>query len=210
MDLEIVEEKIKKLEEEIQKFGDRELCKIERVKNDIELLDIHVKELKKKRINKQLVNANKSLEQKILQKKQNCNNKRKYVKGIKRDMLFELKLLKEEKKKNDRLLHKHFNFHFVKEFTNQVKQTFLVLNVQREFLFKSIFEKINKIKNKSITYFHKFLSIQKEIDLLFKSISNNALTDLFVLSKNSLFFQKQVVNIFQRFYQQLETSLTGL
>ncbi|GAB68503.1 hypothetical protein PCYB_133770 [Plasmodium cynomolgi strain B] len=121
MDLDQVEERIKKLEENIAKFEEQELRNIENIKNEIKLLDTH-----------------------------------------------------------------------------------------REYSIKSMFEEISKIKNKAIAYFNKFLIIQKEIHSLLQSINNNALTDLFVLAQNSLLFQKEVANMFQRFYRQVENSLTGL
>ncbi|CAG9475980.1 unnamed protein product [Plasmodium vivax] len=137
MDLDQIEERIKKLEEEIAKFEEQELRNIESIKNEIKQLDTH-------------------------------------------------------------------------EFTDQVKQHFLMLNVQREYSIKFLFEKIGKVKTKAVAYFNKFLIIQKEIHFLLQSINNNALTDLFVLAKNSLLFQKEVANMFQRFYHQVENSLTGL
>ncbi|EUD65935.1 hypothetical protein C922_03659 [Plasmodium inui San Antonio 1] len=213
MDLDHVEERIKKLEEDIAKFEEQELRNIENIKNEIKVLDTHVSELNKKKNNKQLLNANKYFAHKLLQKKGNCNKKKKYMKDIKRDVLFQLKLLQDEKKekiKNDNLLHKRFNFQHLKEFTDQVKQNFLMLNVQREYSIKSMFEEINKIKTKAIAYFNKLLIIQKEIHFLLQSINNNALTDLYVLAQNSLLFQKEVANMFQRFYHQVENSLTGL
>ncbi|ANQ10753.1 Uncharacterized protein PCOAH_00049400 [Plasmodium coatneyi] len=213
MDLDQVEERIKKLEENIAKFEEQELRNIENIKNEIKLLDTHVSELNKKKNNKQLLNANKCFAQKLLQKKENSNKKKKYMKDIKRDVLFQLKLVKDEKnekKKNENLLHKRFNFQQLKEFTDQVKQNFLMLNVQREYSIKSMFEGIRKIKNKATAYFNKFLILQKEIHFLLQTINNNALTDLFVLAKNSLLFQKEVANMFQRFYHQVENSLTGL
>ncbi|VUZ98347.1 conserved Plasmodium protein, unknown function [Plasmodium vivax] len=211
MDLDQIEERIKKLEEEIAKFEEQELRNIESIKNEIKQLDTHVSELNKKKNNKQLLNANKCFAHKLLQKKGNCNKKKKYVKEIKRNVLFQLNLVKEEKKKkNDILLHTHFNAQHLKEFTDQVKQHFLMLNVQREYSIKFLFEKIGKVKTKAVAYFNKFLIIQKEIHFLLQSINNNALTDLFVLAKNSLLFQKEVANMFQRFYHQVENSLTGL
>ncbi|KJP89808.1 hypothetical protein AK88_00516 [Plasmodium fragile] len=213
MDLDELEERIKKLEENIAKFEEQELRNIENIKNEIKVLDTHVSELNKKKNNKQLLNANKCFAQKLLQKKGNCNKKKKYIKEIKKDILFQLQLVKDEnkeKKKKDNFLHKHFNFQYIKEFTDQVKQHFLMLNVQREYSLKSLFDEISKIKTKAIAYFNKFLIIQKEINFLLQSINNNALTDLFVLAKNSLLFQKEVANMFQRFYHQVENSLTGL
>ncbi|CAA9990415.1 conserved Plasmodium protein, unknown function [Plasmodium knowlesi strain H] len=213
MDLDQVEERIKKLEENIAKFEEQELRNIENIKNEIKLLDTHVSEMNKKKNSKKLLHANKCFAQKLLQKKENCNKKKKYMKDIKRDVLFQIKLVKDEnnaKKKNENLLHKHFNFQHLKEFTDQVKQNFLMLNVRREYSIKSIFEEISKIKNKSIAYLNKFLIIQKEINSLLQTINNNALTDIFVLAKNSLLFQKEVANMFQRFYHQVENSITGL
>ncbi|SBT45655.1 hypothetical protein, conserved [Plasmodium ovale wallikeri] len=209
MSLEIVEERMKKLEEELEKFREKELYKMEKIKNEITLLHIEVKEMGKKKNIKCLTNINKSYEKKITEKRGNCAKKKKYVKSIKKEILYELKIMKEEKKKNGNYLNRKFIFqNYIQDIGNEIKQVFLVLNVQRQCLFKSILEELQKLKYKSVAYFDKHVHVQKELDLLIHSINNNALMDIFVLTKNSQFFQSELAKMYRRFCRYVENSST--
>ncbi|SBT72327.1 conserved Plasmodium protein, unknown function [Plasmodium malariae] len=209
MDLEIVEDKLKKLEEELEQYRKNQFHKVEKIINEVKLLETNIKELNKRKITKCLVNANKSFEKKIIEKTRKCSKKKKYIKDIKKDIVHELMLLKEKKKKNNNnFLNTKFNFQYIHAIENEINKTFLVLNIQRQYILKFIFEKLNKFKNKSLAYYDKYLNIQKEIDTLFHSINKSALTDIFVLTKNSLFFQKELATMFQQFHYQIENSLT--
>ncbi|CRG95709.1 conserved Plasmodium protein, unknown function [Plasmodium gallinaceum] len=207
MDIEILEEKIKKIEDEFEKLKKEESYKIEKIKNEIKLLDINTKELNKKKIMKCIECNNRSFQKKI--KEKNSSSKRtKFIKDVKKEMFFELRMLKNEKeKKKTNFLNKKYKYLKIYEITNEIKHNFLELNIRRQFLFKSIIEKLTKYKNRSLHFFNKYLNIQKEINSLFELISNNALIDIFVLSKNSSFFQNQLLKNFQRFYYQVENSL---
>ncbi|SBS97634.1 conserved Plasmodium protein, unknown function [Plasmodium ovale] len=208
MSLEIVEERMKKLEEELKIFREKELNKMEKIKNEITLLHIQVTEMEKKKNIKCLTNINKSFEKKITEKRGNCTKKKKYVKSIK-EILYELKILKEEKKKNGNYLNRKFIFqNYIQDIGNEIKQVFLVMNVQRQCLFKSILEELQKLKYKSVAYFDKHVHVQKELDLLIHSINNNALMDIFVLTKNSQFFQSELAKMFRRFCRYVENSST--
>ncbi|CRH03947.1 conserved Plasmodium protein, unknown function [Plasmodium relictum] len=207
MDIEMLEEKIKYIEDEFEKLKKEESYKIEKIKNEIKLLDMNVKELKKKKIEKCIECNDKSFE-KIIKEKNACRKRIKYIKGVRKEIFFELKMLKDKKKKEKtNLLSKKFQLTQVYEIANEIKQNFLELNIRRQFLFKSIFEKLTKFKNKSLCFFNKYLYIQKEINLLFQLISKNALIDIFVLNKNGSFFQNELIKNFQRFYYENENSL---
>ncbi|ETW34113.1 hypothetical protein PFTANZ_05156 [Plasmodium falciparum Tanzania (2000708)] len=169
MDIDILEEKIKNLEDELKKFEKEEACKIEKIEKDIDSLD----------------------------------------KSVKKDILLELKLWQNEKKKsNNTFLNNTYQIkNMFEEITNEIKHTFVSLNTKRQYLFKCLFDKIANFKNNAILYYNKYIIIQKEIDSLFESINNNTITDIYILNQNSLLFQKELVNMFQRFYYQMENSI---
>lgn len=209
MDIDILEEKIKNLEDELKKFEKEEACKIEKIEKDIDSLDKSVKDLRKKKVNKLSLSVNKCFEKKFNENKNSRKKKKKFLKGVKKDILLELKLWKNEKKKsNNTFLNNTYQIkNMFEEITNEIKHTFVSLNTKRQYLFKCLFDKIANFKNNAILYYNKYIIIQKEIDSLFESINNNTITDIYILNQNSLLFQKELVNMFQRFYYQMENSI---
>ncbi|CDU85091.1 conserved Plasmodium protein, unknown function [Plasmodium yoelii] len=204
MDLDLIEEKINKIEEELERYKHDELQKVTKIKSEIKLFDLAIKRLNTKKCRERFENVYKSLEK---QKKEKFNEKNIYTKNGK-DIFTEIKFLK-QKEKSYNFINRPIKLKYnITDVANEIKETLNIFNIQRKHLFKYIFEKISKSKNKSLDDYNKYLHLQKEIDILLASINKNALMEIFVFTKNLQFFQNSIINMFNQFNHQIENTIT--
>lgn len=205
MEISELENTLDNLEEALEKFQKEELVRYERMQNEIKSVEKQVKELQKKET-LTVLDFNKMFEEKL--EHTICNKKKKQVKNIKKEFCSQLKILKNEKKHNcGNFTNKKTILCRINEITNDAKQNFLVLNAQSSFMFQSFYERLTRLKDKSLIWFEKCYSIQKEVHLVFQIIQKSVSKDMLTLNANSVFIQNELINMFEYLCYHIENAL---
>lgn len=201
MDVNLLDERLTRLEKELDFFKKEENAKIEKISKEIESVENKFKELKEVQLPE--VTTCKIIERGTLKKNIFEKHKTK-IKNVKKELLCELRNLKNEKEKHDyNFLNKKYILSRIYEISNEVKQTFTVLKVRGEYFYKSFITRLSKLKEKCVCHFTTYVNMQKEINSMVELISSNALTDVAILNKNGVFFEKEMTKTFEHFYQHM-------
>lgn len=201
MDVNLLDEKLNRLEEEMNFFKKEENAKIEKIGKEIQSLENKFKELKEVQLPD--VTTCKTIERDALRRSIFEKHKTK-IKNVKKELFCELRNLKNEKEKHDySFLNRKYVLSRIYEISNDVKQNFTVLKVRGEYFYKSYITRLSKLKEKCVCHFTTYVNMQKEINSMLELISSNALTDVAILNKNGVFFEKEMTKTFEHFYQHM-------